>query len=109
MRHDIHGRAGVIMMTTQLLSLILRKMRQPRVISEVIGGIFLGMLRLYLACDHILITAYWQARRSLGEYLVRTIIITPSSKHINSTYTSFGIKASRITSSHLTPFPTCHW
>ncbi|KAF7985947.1 hypothetical protein HWV62_43888 [Athelia sp. TMB] len=33
---------GVIMMTTQLLSLVLKKMRQPRVISEVIGGIFLG-------------------------------------------------------------------
>lgn len=33
---------GVIMMTTQLLSLVLKRMRQPRVISEVIGGIFLG-------------------------------------------------------------------
>ncbi|KIP06857.1 hypothetical protein PHLGIDRAFT_106504 [Phlebiopsis gigantea 11061_1 CR5-6] len=32
---------GVIMMTTQLLSLVLRKIRQPRVIAEVIGGILL--------------------------------------------------------------------
>lgn len=31
-------------MTTQLLSLVLRKMRQPRVIAEVIGGIILGTL-----------------------------------------------------------------
>jgi hypothetical protein len=34
--------AGVIIMTTQLLSLGLKKIRQPRVIAEVIGGIFLG-------------------------------------------------------------------
>ncbi|KAF8581038.1 hypothetical protein K439DRAFT_1393155 [Ramaria rubella] len=33
---------GVIMLTTQLLSLLLRKMRQPRVIAEVLGGILLG-------------------------------------------------------------------
>lgn len=32
------------MLTTQLLSLVLRKIRQPRVIAEVIGGILLGML-----------------------------------------------------------------
>ena len=29
-------------MTTQLLSLGLKKIRQPRVIAEVIGGIILG-------------------------------------------------------------------
>ncbi|KAI0786158.1 Sodium/hydrogen exchanger family-domain-containing protein [Abortiporus biennis] len=33
---------GVIVLTTQLLSLGLRKMRQPKVIAEVIGGILLG-------------------------------------------------------------------
>ncbi|TBU30002.1 Sodium/hydrogen exchanger family-domain-containing protein [Dichomitus squalens] len=33
---------GVIVLTTQLLSLVLRKIRQPRVIAEVIGGILLG-------------------------------------------------------------------
>ncbi|GJJ15877.1 hypothetical protein Clacol_010155 [Clathrus columnatus] len=33
---------GVILMTTQLLSLLLRKMHQPRVIAEVLGGILLG-------------------------------------------------------------------
>ncbi|KAI0332794.1 hypothetical protein GY45DRAFT_1245845 [Cubamyces sp. BRFM 1775] len=33
---------GVIIFTTQVLSLILRKLRQPRVIAEVIGGIILG-------------------------------------------------------------------
>lgn len=33
---------GVIMLTTQLLSLLLRSMRQPRVIAEVLGGILLG-------------------------------------------------------------------
>lgn len=33
---------GVIIMTTQLLSLGLKKIRQPRVIAEVVGGIFLG-------------------------------------------------------------------
>ncbi|THH32414.1 hypothetical protein EUX98_g1774 [Antrodiella citrinella] len=33
---------GVIMMTTQLLALGLRKMRQPKVIAEVLGGILLG-------------------------------------------------------------------
>lgn len=30
------------MLTTQLLSLLLRKLRQPRVIAEVLGGILLG-------------------------------------------------------------------
>ncbi|KAH9841680.1 Sodium/hydrogen exchanger family-domain-containing protein [Rhodofomes roseus] len=33
---------GVIMMITQLLALILRRIRQPKVIAEVIGGILLG-------------------------------------------------------------------
>jgi len=30
------------MLTTQLLSLLLRKLHQPRVIAEVLGGILLG-------------------------------------------------------------------
>jgi Kef-type K+ transport system membrane component KefB len=30
------------MITTQVLSLLLRKLRQPRVIAEVLGGILLG-------------------------------------------------------------------
>ena len=34
--------AGVIIMTTQLLGLGLKRIKQPRVIAEVIGGIFLG-------------------------------------------------------------------
>ncbi|KAI0033119.1 Sodium/hydrogen exchanger family-domain-containing protein [Vararia minispora EC-137] len=33
---------GIIMITTQLLSLVLRRLRQPRVIAEVLGGILLG-------------------------------------------------------------------
>ncbi|KAI0754775.1 Sodium/hydrogen exchanger family-domain-containing protein [Daedaleopsis nitida] len=33
---------GIIILTTQLLSLLLRKIRQPKVIAEVIGGILLG-------------------------------------------------------------------
>lgn len=33
---------GIIIMTTQLLGLGLRKMRQPKVIAEVLGGIVLG-------------------------------------------------------------------
>ncbi|KAI0819223.1 Sodium/hydrogen exchanger family-domain-containing protein [Trametes gibbosa] len=33
---------GVIILTTQLLALGLRKMKQPKVIAEVIGGILLG-------------------------------------------------------------------
>ncbi|KAI8981158.1 Sodium/hydrogen exchanger family-domain-containing protein [Trametes punicea] len=33
---------GVIVLMTQLLSLVLRKIRQPRVIAEVLGGILLG-------------------------------------------------------------------
>ncbi|KAI0263974.1 Sodium/hydrogen exchanger family-domain-containing protein [Gloeopeniophorella convolvens] len=33
---------GVIIITTQILSLGLRKLRQPRVIAEVLGGILLG-------------------------------------------------------------------
>ncbi|KAI0372319.1 hypothetical protein BV20DRAFT_1051050 [Pilatotrama ljubarskyi] len=33
---------GVIVLTTQLLALVLRKIRQPKVIAEVIGGILLG-------------------------------------------------------------------
>lgn len=39
-------RLGVIVLTTQLLSLVLRKIRQPKVIAEVIGGILLGMYAL---------------------------------------------------------------
>lgn len=33
---------AIIMCTAQLLSLLLRKMKQPKVIAEVIGGIVLG-------------------------------------------------------------------
>ncbi|KAI9447249.1 Sodium/hydrogen exchanger family-domain-containing protein [Russula earlei] len=33
---------GIIILTTQILSLVLRKIRQPRVIAEVLGGILLG-------------------------------------------------------------------
>ncbi|KAA1469607.1 hypothetical protein DENSPDRAFT_928250 [Dentipellis sp. KUC8613] len=33
---------GLIILTAQLLSLILRKLRQPKVIAEVLGGILLG-------------------------------------------------------------------
>ncbi|KAH9999652.1 Sodium/hydrogen exchanger family-domain-containing protein [Russula compacta] len=33
---------GIIIITTQLLSMVLRKLRQPRVIAEVLGGILLG-------------------------------------------------------------------
>ncbi|KDQ30912.1 hypothetical protein PLEOSDRAFT_1062891 [Pleurotus ostreatus PC15] len=36
---------GIIVLTTQLLSLALRKMRQPKVIAEVLGGILLGAPR----------------------------------------------------------------
>jgi Kef-type K+ transport system membrane component KefB len=43
--------AGVIIMTTQLLSLGLKRIRQPRVIAEVIGGIFLGRsFELHVKC-----------------------------------------------------------
>jgi Kef-type K+ transport system membrane component KefB len=37
-----HALSGIIIITTQILSLGLRKLRQPRVIAEVIGGILLG-------------------------------------------------------------------
>jgi len=33
---------GIIVRTTSLLALILRKIRQPKVIVEVLGGILLG-------------------------------------------------------------------
>ena len=33
---------GVIVATASLLSLLLRKVRQPKVIAEVLGGILLG-------------------------------------------------------------------
>lgn len=36
------AKLGIIICTTQLLSLILRRLRQPRVIAEVLGGILLG-------------------------------------------------------------------
>lgn len=35
-------------MMTQLLSLILGKIKQPKVIAEVIGGILLGMVVLLI-------------------------------------------------------------
>jgi uncharacterized membrane protein YkvI len=35
---------GIIICTASLLSLGLRKMRQPKVIAEVLGGIILGVL-----------------------------------------------------------------
>ena len=34
---------GIIVATASLLSLVLRKIRQPKVIAEVLGGILLGM------------------------------------------------------------------
>lgn len=34
--------AGIIIIMTQILSIGLRKLRQPRVIAEVLGGILLG-------------------------------------------------------------------
>ena len=33
---------GIIIIMTQVLSIALRKLRQPRVIAEVLGGILLG-------------------------------------------------------------------
>lgn len=39
---------GVIVMTTQILALGLRKIRQPKVIAEVIGGILLGALYRFI-------------------------------------------------------------
>jgi hypothetical protein len=39
---SFHALSGIIIITTQLLSLGLRKLRQPRVIAEVLGGILLG-------------------------------------------------------------------
>lgn len=42
LRNNMHA-TGVIILTTQVLALGLRKMRQPKVIAEVIGGILLGM------------------------------------------------------------------
>jgi Kef-type K+ transport system membrane component KefB len=41
-RNSEKFRAGIIIITTQILSLGLRKLRQPRVIAEVLGGILLG-------------------------------------------------------------------
>ncbi|KAJ3556665.1 hypothetical protein NM688_g1898 [Phlebia brevispora] len=34
--------AGIIILTTQLLALLLKKIRQPKVIAEIVGGIILG-------------------------------------------------------------------
>ena len=39
---SFHALAGIIIITTQILSLGLRRLRQPRVIAEVLGGILLG-------------------------------------------------------------------
>jgi Kef-type K+ transport system membrane component KefB len=40
---------GVIILMTQVLGLGLRKMRQPRVIAEVLGGILLGTYSTFRA------------------------------------------------------------
>jgi hypothetical protein len=37
---------GIIVSMASLLSLVLRKIRQPKVIAEVLGGILLGLLYL---------------------------------------------------------------
>jgi len=42
--HNTRGFTGIIILTTQILSIGLRKLRQPRVIAEVLGGILLGMM-----------------------------------------------------------------
>lgn len=42
MQPHICALVGVIVATASLLSLALRKLRQPRVIAEVLGGIILG-------------------------------------------------------------------
>jgi len=41
--------SGIIIITTQVLSIGLRKLRQPRAIAEVLGGILLGATRPFLA------------------------------------------------------------
>ena len=41
-RYEIAPFPGIIILATQALSLVLRKIRQPKVIAEVIGGIILG-------------------------------------------------------------------
>jgi hypothetical protein len=51
---------AIIMCTCQLLSLLLRKLKQPKVIAEVIGGIVLGptlMGRIPGFTNHIFPTA----------------------------------------------------
>jgi Kef-type K+ transport system membrane component KefB len=42
LNHISRALPGIIIITTQILSLGLRKLRQPRVIAEVLGGILLG-------------------------------------------------------------------
>ena len=37
-----HALSGIIVITTQILSLGLRKLKQPQVVAEVLGGILLG-------------------------------------------------------------------
>lgn len=39
-----HAGTGIILMMAQLLGLLLGKIKQPRVIAEIIGGILLGRL-----------------------------------------------------------------
>jgi len=45
-----HALPGIIIITTQILSLGLRKLQQPRVIAEVIGGILLGTSSVLSCC-----------------------------------------------------------
>lgn len=42
---------GIIVATASLLSLVLQKIHQPKVIAEVLGGILLGMFFFKRQCD----------------------------------------------------------
>ena len=46
--------SGIIIILTQVLSIGLRKLRQPRVIAEVLGGILLGATRPFLVHSSLL-------------------------------------------------------
>lgn len=53
-----HALPGIIIITTQILSLGLRKLRQPRVIAEVIGGILLGTSSAAPSCSQSQLIRY---------------------------------------------------
>ena len=59
---------GIIVCTASLLALVLRKIRQPKVIAEVLGGILLGAYAINFTLLLGLLTCIYSGPTAFGEF-----------------------------------------